>query len=181
MADILEERINIQSEETSYRAAVSEAMLTRVGASLNFINKRQYDTKAFFLNGKYYQMGTPQHAVDGAYMFLFDAEIVGCMMFNITAGSSGTTTLDIKRYTASNTGGSSIFTTPPSISFSAGNYAFVGRRLIPTDTILENPSGTTAPVIGTVNVDAGDMITLSLTSAQSGAENCGIVLFFRPR
>lgn len=181
MSDVTERRINIQSEEVKYRAAVSEATMTRVGAAVNFVNKRQYDTKQFYLNGKYFGKGAPQISVDGSHIMLFDMEIVGVAMFNLVTGTSGTTSLDIIRRTASGGSGTSIFSTLPAISYSAGNNAWVQRRLVPSDSILENPSGTTAPVLSTINLDAGDMITCNLQSVQTGAENCGIILYLRPR
>jgi hypothetical protein len=181
MADISEQRINIQAEETAYRAANSESTFTRVGAAVNFINKRQYDSKQFFLNGKYYGQGAPQTDLDGAHMMLFDAEIVGVMMFNLVAGSSGTTTIDIKRRTASGGAGTSIFSVLPSITSAAGNHAFVARRLIPANVLLENPAGTTAPVLSTTNLDAGDLLTIDLTAVQTGGENCGLIIYYRPR
>ncbi len=180
MADLIEERLNIQIEETQYKAAVSESTMSRVGASINFVNKRQHDTKQFFINGKYYVGGASQTGVDGAYMFLFDAEITGIAMFNLIAGASGTTTLDIVRYTASNTGGSSIFATKPSITYTAGNNAYVGVALTPSYTILENPSGTTAPTMALTTASAGDLIKMNVTSVQTGGENAGIVIYFRP-
>ena len=180
MADLIPERLNIQIEETQYKSAVSESTMSRVGASINFVNKRQHDTKQFFINGKYYVGGASQTGVDGAYAFLKDAEITGIMMFNLIAGASGTTTLDIVRYTASNTGGSSIFTVKPAISSTAGDNAYVMVDLTPSYTILENPSGTTAPTMALTTVSAGDLIKMNFTSVQAGGENAGIVIYFRP-
>jgi hypothetical protein len=182
MTNIVGARKNIQEEEVRYKSSVSEAVGFKLGASINFINERQYDTKAFYLNGPYWTRGAPQYAVDGAICILFDCEIVGCAMFNMIAGTSGTTTLDIRRYTASNTpsGGASIFSTKPSISYNAGNYAFVFKRFSDNQT-LENPSWTTLPVLSTTNLDAGDMLVADLLTTQNGAENCGVILFVRPR
>lgn len=180
MSDVLPERINIQISEVAYKAAVSESIMNRVAASINHINYYQHDTKQFFINGKYYVGGASQTGVDGAYMFLFDAEITGIAMFNLIAGASGTTTLDIVRYTASNTGGSSIFTVKPAIASTAGNNAYVGVSLTPSYTILENPSGTTAPTMALTTVSAGDLIKMNVTGVQTGGENAGIVVYFRP-
>jgi hypothetical protein len=181
MADVIEERINLQSEEVAYRAAVSEATFSRVAAALNFVNKRQYDCKTFYLNGPYGLAPTPQTAVDGAHGMLFDVEIVGCMMFNIVPGVSGTTTLNVKRHTASGMTGASIFSTKPSISSAAPANSFVFSRFGDNPTILENPSGTVAPVLSVTQLDAGDLLTLDMDTNQAGAENCGLVLYFRPR
>lgn len=181
MADHPERRIILQTEEVRYRASVSEATLSRVANVTNFISKRQYDSRGFFLNGRYDLFGA-QTGVDGAWGIMFDVEIVGVMMFNLVAGSSGTTTLDIRRFTASNTpsGGSSIFSTKPSITSAAGNNAFVFRDVL-NSTTLENPSGTTVPVLSTTQLNAGDMLTMNKDASQTGGQNCGILIYYRPR
>jgi hypothetical protein len=182
MSELSPQRKNIHTEEVQYKASVSEAVGFKLGAAINFINLRQYDTKAFYINGPYSINTGPKIAVDGAYLVLHDCEIVGCAMFNIVAGSSGTTTLNVRKYTASNapSGGASIFTTKPAISYTAGNYAFVFKRF-QDDTTLENPSGTTLPVLATNQLNAGDMLVIDIDSYQTGAENCGLILFTRPR
>ena len=182
MADIAPARIQIQQEETAYRAAVSEATLSRVGAGINFVNTRQYDSRGFFLNGPYSTIGGAQTGVDGAWALLFDVELVGVLMFNLVSGSSGTTTLDIRRFTASNTpsSGSSIFSTKPAINSTSPNNAYVFRDVLNSET-LESATGATVPVVSTVNLNRGDLLTLNLDASMSGAENCGVVLYYRPR
>lgn len=180
MADITEERINIQVEDVQYRAAVSEAVGSTIGASINFINKRQHDNKAFFLNGKYSSVAGAQTSVDGAWGVMFDIEIIGILMFNMVAGSSGTTTLDVRRWTASNTGNTSIFSTKPSITSAAGNNAYVFYDFL-NSTALENPSGTTLPVLSVTNLNAGDLLTLNIDAKQTDGQNCGLIIYFRPR
>jgi hypothetical protein len=178
MVDIAPQRINIQEAETNYKASVSEALLKRVGASTNFINDSQYVRWDFKANGPY-KTGP---GLDGAIIFEADVEISAVSMYNLIAGTSGTTTIDIRRYTSSNTpaGGTSIFSVKPSISFTAGNYAYVSYNFV-TSTALENPSGTTLPVLSTVNLNAGDMLVLNIDAVQVLAQNCGLSIGFRPR
>lgn len=183
MADIAPSRIILQEEEVQYRGSVSEATLFRFGAAANFVNLRQYDSRGFFLNGPYDAVGGAQTGVDGSWGVLFNVEIIAVMMFNLVAGSSGTTTLDIRRFTASNTGNTSIFSTKPSIASSAGNNAFVFRDYL-NETTLENPAGTTLPVLtggSTFNLNAGDMLTMNIDAKQVGGQNCGVLLYYRPR
>jgi len=178
MSDITGERILIQNEEVAYKAAVSEATFTRMGSSVNFISQFQHDRKEFFLNGLY----SAVTAIDGAHMFLYDATIVGYCAFNLVAGSGGTTTFDVRRYTASDTGGATILSQLPAIASTAGNNAFVGEELLPTPTVLENPAGTTLAIFSTTEVNAGDLIVADVTTAQTGfPENCGLIIFHRPR
>ena len=179
MADISPARIIIQQEEAKYRAAVSEALMSRVGAVTNFISMRQYDSRGFFLNGPYSIVGT-QTGVDGTWVVLYDVTLIGCAMFNLVAGSSGTTTLDVRRWTATNTGGSSIFSQKPSLASSTGNYAYVARNF-DSGTNIEYPAGATLPLLSVSDLDAGDMLTLNKDATQVGGQNCGLILFYRPR
>lgn len=183
MADITPQRIILQEEEVQYRGSVSEATLFRFGSAANFVNLRQYDSRGFFINGPYNAVAGAQTGVDGAWGILFDVEIVGVMMFNLVAGSSGSTTLDIRLFTATNTGNTSIFSTKPSIASSTGNNAYVFRDFL-NATNLENPAGTTVPVLtggSTFNLNAGDMLTMNVDAKQVGGQNCGILLYYRPR
>lgn len=183
MSDISDSRQNITIEETQYRAAVSESTMQKVGGSINFINNRQYDTKAFFMNGPYNLTGTNETAVDGLYVFPVNATIWFCAMFNITAGSSGTTTLDVKYASSSGGSFSTIFTTKPAIASTAGNNAWIYTG--------GSGTGLTAPVItpnyissttGNVfDVVAGGAIRVDFTGKQTGAENCGLLIYIRPR
>jgi hypothetical protein len=182
MAEITGERKNIQVEEVRYKSSVSEAVGFKLGSSINFINNKQYDHKGFYINGNYSLFSTPILAVDGAIAILNDCEIIGVCMFNIVAGSAGTTTLNVRRYTGSNTpsGGESIFDVKPSISFTAGNNAFVFKRFL-DDTTLENPSGTTLPTLAISQLNAGDLLVVDLDAAQTNGQNCGLLIFLRPR
>ncbi len=185
MSDIPEKRIIMQQEEATYNAANSEALLSRVGATANFIAKRQYDSRGFFLNGPYSILGA-QTGVDGAWPILFDVELMAVAMFNLVAGASGSTTLDVRRFTASNTpaGGSSIFTTKPSLPYSTGNNAYLFKDFV-NNADIQAPSGAVMPVFdnggGPFLLDRGDMLTINKDASQVGGQNCGLILYYRPR
>lgn len=185
MTDIAPQRINIQQEETRYKASNSEALLSRVGSAINLINLRQYDSRGFFLNGPYSIIGA-QQGVDGAWGILFDVELIAVHMFNLVAGSSGNTTLDVRRFTASNTpaGGASIFSTKPTLSSAAGNNAYLFKDML-NGVDVQAPTGATMPVFdnggGPFLLNRGDMLTINKDSSQVGGQNCGLVLYYRPR
>lgn len=182
MSDITPRRVLIQQEETKYRAAVSEGTLSRVGAATNHIMMKQYDSRGFFLNGRYDIGGGVQTGVDGAWGILFDIEIVGIMMFNLVAGTFGsTTTLDIRRWTATNTGNTSIFSTKPSIDGSAPNNTYLFLDIANSVTLEDPILGRVMPVLSTTQLNAGDMLTMNIDSAMTAAENCGILIYYRPR
>lgn len=180
MADVVPLKKNIKTEDVQFRSSISESVGNKIGASLNFVNTYQYDAKAFFLNGPYSVRGSSQTGVDGAYICASNMEIYAITMFNLVAGSAGSITLDVKRRTTSGGSGTSIFSTKPSISYTAGNNAFVGYRFSDSTT-LEHPTGTTLPVLTSVNLDAGDMLTCDVTAVQTNGQNAGLVVHMRPR
>lgn len=158
-----------------FRGAVSESFAQRLASGINFINLYQHSEKQFFLNGRYNIAGTPQLGVDGLVIFDFNAEIINAWMFNLVAGSGGTTELDAKLATASGGSFASIFSTTPKIASTAGANRWVGK-----DSTAQ--TGVTKPVLGTTLIDAGSAIRFDLLQAQTGnPENCGLLLHYRPR
>lgn len=190
MADIAVERKMIQEEEVANRAAVSESLLYRTGAAINFINKRQYDTRKICLDGSYWVVTVPQTGVEALEPFPFDIEVFNIAMYNMIAGSGGTTELDVQVTSSSGGSFSSIFTITPKIASTAGNNNYFLMKdasgsfnvagtgqTIPTWS-ASYISGTT----GHLNIDAGSALRVDLVQKQSGTpENCGIILYFRPR
>ena len=175
MALLSDVKSYIDELETRYRAAVSEATIQKMGKMINFLGHRSYDTKAFFLNGRY-GGASAQNGVDGLYVFPFDCEIFNIYIFNNVAGSSGTLELDIKKSTDPAGAFTSIFSTTPKITSAAGNFVWIG--------VGETLAGATAPVLtsSTISVNAGDAVRIDLIQAQAGnAENCGLIVYHRPR
>jgi hypothetical protein len=175
MTALTDARHLIQEEETRYRAAVSEATMSRMGQTMNFINNRQHSEKQFFLNGRYNVVPTPNLAVDGLAIFEFNAEIIGVWMFNMFKGTSGTTELDLKWTNQSGGTFASIFSTTPKISSTAPDFAYVG--------IGTSGTGLTPPALIKTQFNAGDALRLDLMSAQSGLNvaSCGLIVHYRPR
>lgn len=180
MTDLTEQRINITQQETSRRNAVSEALLSRVGSSINFINKRQYDTHAFHFN-RLYSKGVGVVGRDGIFPILFDMEILGLTMWNRRAGTSGITELDVIWYSGSNSQEGSIFSTTPKFNTTVGNDAYMIQDFL-NDTVPAQPSsGSTLAVLSKSEFDAGDALLCKIESAMSGAEDCSLLIHFRPR
>jgi hypothetical protein len=142
---------------------------------------KNYDSRAFTLNGPYYIVGA-ENGVDGGWGVLFDMEIIGVMMYNLVSGSSGTTQLDVRRFTGPNSpsGGTSIFSTRPAISSAAPNNAYVFRDVL-NGVTLASGTGTTVPVLSITQLNAGDMLTLNKASSQNGGETAGLIIYYRPR
>lgn len=174
MTDLASARKMIQQEETIFRYGVSESFAQKLGAAVNFINTRQYSEKQFFANGTYGRVAMPQTGIDGLTVFEFAAEIIGVWAFRLTAGSGGTTELDIKRATAPGGAFTSIFSTTPKFTPTAGNNAWIG--------LGETLSGATAPVLASANVDAGDALRFDIIQDETGdPRNCGVLIHYRPR
>lgn len=171
-------RNSIYIEGAQFRSAISEDLVQRVGSSINFINDYQHSEKQFFINGLYGTATTPVLGVDGLAVFEFDAYIIDAWMFNITAGSAGTTEIDLKIATTSGGAFTSIFSTTPKITSAAGNNAWVGA---PTGGPYTPPSGTTQPVFATRNISAYTAIRCDLLQKQTAGQNCGIIIHYRPR
>lgn len=180
MADLSSERLNIQAEEVVYKNSVSESMLTRVGKAINFVNTKQYDSKAWFLNGGYDFASLPQTGVDGAYICWTDMEIVGVAMYNLVAGSAGTLELDIKKHTSSGGAGSTIFSTTPKLVYSSGNNSFLFYDFL-NATAVESPAGCTQPVLVSTSLSQGDMLTCDFIQKQTAGESAGLIILMRPR
>lgn len=174
MSDLSDERALIQVEETQFRYAISESLLQKVGKSINFILNRNHQEKQFFINGNTAVITTPATNIDGLTFFQYDATILDAWMFVQTAGSGGTTELDIKYASSSGGAFSSIFSTTPKIQSGAGSgvWVHVGSAI----------ASTTAPVLSTTNVVAGGALRLDIISSQTGTPNgCGVVIHYRPR
>lgn len=166
----------IYAEEVKYKSAVSESTWYKIGGAINFILNRNHQEKQFFANGVYSIMGNGQTGVDGLVFFEFDAEIFGVWVFNMKQGVSGTTEIDVKKRPISGGAWTSIFSVTPKFIYGCGNEAMTGIGIADT-TYIKAPV-LTSPV---VNVNRGDCLRLDLTQVMAQAENCGILIHYRPR
>lgn len=180
MSDITPAKKLITNEEVDAYAAVSNATGNRLGGCLNFHNYYQFTTLQWNLNGKYGRATGGQQGVDGAVPVFWDCEIVGFFMFNSIEGTSGTTEINIRRFTSSGGSGSTIFVVRPSITSASGSNAYLSAYYDPIVT-LENPSGTVMPVFTSRQLNRGDALVLDFTSRQAAAESLTVTLALRPR
>jgi hypothetical protein len=174
MAELTALRRNIQIEEARFRFAVSESWAQKLGGSINFINNYHHAVKEWNINGVYGAMSLPFLGIDGFHPVLYDLEILSIFMFCQTAGSGGTTEIDIKKGTTSGGSFSTIFSTTPKIASTAGSNSWIQTG--------GSGSGLTAPVLISSNLSAGDVLRCDLVAAQSGEPNgTGLVILHRPR
>lgn len=175
--DILEQRFNIQEEETDFESGVSEGAMTRMGAAVNFINKRQTDIKEFKLNGNY-RVATDIGFYDGAACFFGKSKIVALYIYNGFQGLSGITEFDLCWIDQSGVDQGSIFSTKPTIDYTAVNNS-IGFENYITTTLVE-PVGVDMGVISKTEFLEGESVYLKLTDAMVGARNCGLTFFYIP-
>ena len=179
MAIVSPEKINLFEEEIQSGSAASEDTMQRVAASVNFWNTFYEGQRGWFLNGVYGSLGVPQIGVDGAYPALTDLDVIGFSMYNLVAGSSGLTELDIQ--VVPPTGPTvSLFTVKPQINFQSGNNS---RMIVDVanNVVLAQSTFTTLPTFATTVIQAGSLLTLNLSNAQVGGQSCGLILALRPR
>ena len=196
MTDIVGQRLNISTEATDFRSAISESILQRVGASQNFINNFQIETHAFHGNGNYGVVLTsigvfPAVAYDGYYLAPFNMEVMGVYITNGISGSSGTTTVDIHKLTSGGTvDAGTIFSTKPAVASTAANGTSGGivynASTVSTDNLPTAglPTGFTAPVFTSLpfNLDQGEILRADIDAVMGGTpENISVVVYLRPR
>lgn len=192
MAQLPSTRYRIFSEETQFRAAVSESMAQKMGSQLNFVTNRQHDEMRFKLNGPYGDVAVvPQLNLDGIYVFPWDAEIWQIAMTNATPGSSGTTEIDVKRATVSGGAFTSIFSTTPKIASTAAANSFLLSYTVTDSSTSQTwvtnatpPTGCTPGVFAggaPYLVNAGDAIKVDLLAIMLAAAGASLTIFHRPR
>lgn len=175
MADLVEERKNIQIEETRFKAALAQSLFSRLGAAINFINKRHYYQHDWQLNGKYNSIAAPQLGVDGIITYNHNFKIEDVQIFTgVSNGSSGTTEFDIK-WRAENSGSwVSIFTTTPKFTSAAATFTSVRAG--------QTVTGFTAPVLSKTDFNAYDQLRLDIIQQVAGnAQGAQVKLWLRPR
>lgn len=163
MSDFPEERLIVQTEQLQTRGPVSESLVQTMGGSINKVLKQQVESIIFAANGAY-KGGLGRNRFDGFYRFRFNATIINVQIFNGDPGLSGTTEVDILKFTSPGGVGASIFSTTPKVNSAAA--ANVWAR------IGEVVTGVTAPVLTSspngLSVNAGDVLQAKFLQVMDG-------------
>jgi len=175
MSDIADRKYLIQQEETKFQAAVSESVMSRVGAVNNFIVNRENSQHDFNLNGAYNIFAPPFYFGDGYITYPWPFEIVDVLLFTgETIGTSGTTEVDLKWKPEIGGTYQSIFSTTPKFDTTAAINDFTRQGKVSTGFI--------APVLSKSQFDAFDVLKLDVLQTISGPVNGLFVkVFVRPR
>lgn len=153
--------IPITSEEIASGKPTSTVTFNKIKSNLEDLDARittaelsstAYTPIIFRVNGSYSKYGLRENVVKTTSNFSFNFS--GVRVIADKAGTSGSLEIDIlyKRGTDPYV---SIFTTKPSVSYTAGDDA------ISTNAVLD---------VGTFAIEAGDIIRLDITSIQDNAE-----------
>lgn len=173
MADLAAARKMIQIEETRPNSALTEAVMARVGAGINFINTKHYYIKEFCINGNY-NLFVPNFSVDGAFTYPWPFEILEIVVkLGSANGSGGISEMDLKWRPENSGSWQSIFSTTPkwTSAAAADSSVRIGQSVV----------GWTAPVLSKTQFAAYDFIRLDMLQAVSGSPNSmSVTIFTRP-
>ena len=182
MADLTPLRRNVQIEEVQYKAAVSEATFQKLGASVNFINYYQYKHFEFGFIKAISNSGNPTYNTFTAPLVISDvepfptaAQIMAITLQHNTAGSGGTSELDIQWATQNSNTWNSIFSTTPKATSAAPTDAqwdsIYNDATASFSSVATTPAGCTVPVFSKTTFAAGDRLRCRAVTLQTGTPN----------
>ena len=160
----------IREEEVRYKAAVSEATFTKMGASINYILTKVKDKIEIDLTGYYFINDISTKGYGGLRYFNADVDILSYYLSNAQSGLSGSLAINFDVYDETGFLLGDLFSVTPSISYLAGNNAIIGRD-------VENASDINAganKVVGVLNyttLPAGYSIRSKVVSIQDKGYN----------
>lgn len=171
-------RNTIYIEGSQFRSAVSEDLMQRFGASINFINAYVYNQFKFGATGAYgnYSGGFPLTDMGIREVFNDNSSILQVTIASGTTGSSGTTEMDIKWAPAGSSTFNSIFSTTPKVASTAPS-----NSQFDSNSILSLPTGCTRPVLSNTTFNKGDQLRCDIISAMPGSSDFLITIYYRAR
>ena len=183
MAEVTPAKQNIQQEEVDFKSAVSEQLLTKIAASINFINNKQFCTFKFDFMGPFKPLSGGE---DGRLVFPFDAEIC-CLATSLReTGTDSVTTIDLHKINTSGVDQGSIFQSfhTYNIPSLATNEKGFFRNYIDGTSVF--PAGTFGGTRGDMPdanrlFSAGESLRVDVVSSADGAKDLSVTVFYRPR
>lgn len=151
-------------------AIIDTASLSLSGGNIAVRNV-QYEIQ-FLANGKY-RTGT---GVDGARVLPYNYDIINVYASSDTAGSAGTTTIDIQTQTAPGGSWTSVFSTKPAFASTAAAGAYT--QILPAPPVQ---TGVTAPVLSTTSLTAGSRIRMNLDAVMTGGADVTVGIQLKVR
>jgi len=176
MSNFPGDRLLIQTEQLVTRRPTSESLFQPMAGSINHILENNYFATIFTANGAY-KSGLGRNRFDAFFRFKFNAQIIGASILNGDPGISGTTEIDVLRFTTSGGLGTSIFATTPKITSAAPANTWIGTG--------ETVTGAVAPVLSTVprlNVNIGDVLQAKFLQVMGGnPKDVQVEIYWLPR
>ncbi len=126
----------IRENDTKYRRSLSEAILTKFGAVINFINNRIVDRYVFNFGGYYKVTSLAQYTFESIYIKELTNISYYTMKIDLTA-SSGDNEINFKVINELGVELGDLFSVAPRINQSSTANAMVGRDIKNNTTILK--------------------------------------------
>jgi hypothetical protein len=178
VTDVVPSRNIIQQEEVAYRASVSEATMTRIGALNNFHAFFQHNRHDWHINGAVGQaLGT--QGPDGVFTCLFNMEIVGYSFYHGLGGINGQSIIDLHWLSNGGTDEGSIWTTRPQIDSTASDQAYGVFNQLDNVAVVE-PTGVSLGELSKTQFVAGDAIRFDVDDVMAGSNNLQFTIMYRP-
>jgi len=129
-----------------------------------------FEKHRFQANGVY----SVKTEVDGPLLFDFAAQITSVWIQSKTAGSGGTTQIDLKVATTSGGSYSSILSTSGFITSAAASGIWTD-----SGAVISAQVGVTKPVLSVTSIPAGAALRMDILQAMSGARDCSATVFYK--
>ena len=180
-------RQDIYQEETDYRSAISENLMTKLGQGINFINDNQLVTFNYRYLGPFKTLSGGE---DGVLVLPYAGEIVGYSGHIRVAPTLGGTILAIDIHKLNSSGvdqGTMLENTIQIATTTANNAMFMKNTLSSTESVTTGIGGggggsTDLPNITTSTFAAGEGLRVDLEGATGshGAEDLSFNIWIRP-
>lgn len=175
MPVVADARNNIYQEEVVYKAAVSEAVGSKIAGAINFINNKQNKHFDMGVTGGFSVLTVPYTDIGAQEVFETASEITNVFVKYGVAGTASTSELDIE-WAADNSGTwASIFSTTPKVGNAASD-----NNVFDANTVCTLPANCTRPVLSKTTFAAGDKIRCNIVTAATGADTMVLKIEFRP-
>ena len=171
---------NLFNEETDFKSAISEQLLTKIAGSINFINDKQacvYDFK--FLGG----FRALQGGEDGAHIAVQDIEITAIAFRLRDCGSAAHTTVDLHKLSTTGADQGSIFTNKIIIQHNENNQAgfFVNFIDNTSNDLVQGSSQMPTMTASNREIDAGESLRIDIETNATNAKDLIVYVYYRPR
>lgn len=175
MPVVADARNNIYQEEVVYKAAVSEAVGSKIAGAINFINNKQNKHFDMGVTGGFSVLTVPYTDIGAQEVFETASEITNVFVKYGVAGTASTSELDIE-WAADNSGTwASIFSTTPKVGNAASD-----NNVFDANSVCTLPASCTRPVLSKTTFAAGDKIRCNIVTAATDADTMVLKIHFRP-